>query len=128
MNGETVLIADDSELMCARLEEELLMLGVGTCIKALNGQEAVNAYKEQRPDMVFLDINMPVLDGLQTLQVLRALDHTAYVVMASGVSVVDKVKAAIKLGAKGFMVKPYSTAKIAEALRNFRHLRDKSAG
>jgi two-component system chemotaxis response regulator CheY len=76
---------------------------------------------------VFLDINMPVLDGLQTLQVLRSLDPTAWVVMASGVSLVDKVKAAIKLGAKGFMVKPYSTAKIADALKNFRHARDKGA-
>ena len=127
MNGETVLIADDSELMCARLEEELLALGVGNCIKAPNGQAAVNAYKEQRPDFVFLDINMPVLDGLQTLQVLRALDHTSYVVMASGDSAVEKVKAAIKLGARGFMVKPYSSAKIADAVRTFRHARDKGA-
>ena len=125
MNGETVLIADDSQLMCDRLEEELQSLGVGTCLKALNGQDAVNAYKEQRPDLVFLDINMPVLDGLQTLQVLRSLDPDAYIVMASGVSLVEKVKGAIKLGAKGFMVKPYSTAKIAEAMKNFRHARAK---
>jgi two-component system chemotaxis response regulator CheY len=123
MSGEKVLLADDSQLMLDRMEEELLSLGAGTCLKALNGQDAVNLYKEHRPDLVFLDINMPALDGMQTLQVLRAFDPECWVVMASGVSLIEKVKGAIKLGAKGFMVKPYSTAKIAEALRNFRQAR-----
>lgn len=120
MQSETVLIVDDSPLMCDRLEEELLELGVGSCIKVPNGQVAVRMYEKARPDLVFMDINMPVLDGLQALQALRTLDPDAYVVIASGVSHVDKVKAAIRLGARGYLVKPYNTGKIAEVVETFR--------
>lgn len=127
MLSETVLIADDSPLMCDRLEDELLELGVGTCVKVANGQAAVRAYEKQRADLVFMDINMPVLDGLQALEALRAMDPQAYVVIASGVSHVDKVKAAIRLGAKGYLVKPYSAGKIAEVIAQFRKERAAAA-
>jgi two-component system chemotaxis response regulator CheY len=60
------------------------------------------------------------MDGLQTLQIIKSLQPDAYVVIASGTSAVDKVKTAIKLGAKGFMVKPYNSEKLREVVRNFR--------
>lgn len=123
MDEETALIADDSLLMCDRLEEELIDLGISKCIKVQNGQEAFKVYQASAIDITFLDIGMPVMDGLQALQRIKSETPEAYVVIASGTSMVEKVKTAIKLGANGFMVKSYSTEKLREVVQNFRVLR-----
>ena len=63
---------------------------------------------------------MPGIDGLATLKLIKKLDPNAYVVMVTGAGTITNVKLALSLGAKGFIVKPFSQSKIEEAVVNFR--------
>jgi YesN/AraC family two-component response regulator len=69
-----------------------------------------------KPDIVFLDINLPDKDGLTILQELLDLGDHAYVIMVSGDSTFENVKESITLGAKGFIAKPFSGNKFLNAI------------
>ena len=86
---------------------------------ARNGEEALRKYVLSSHDLVFLDINMPRKSGLECLQELRAIDPEAFVVIVSGHSSIDNVRAASALGVNGFLVKPYSSQKVREVARNY---------
>ena len=103
----SVLVVDDSE----DLRELLTMLidrhapswqVVGT---ATHGREAVSAAVETRPDVVLLDVAMPVMDGMQALPLIREAVPTAVVVMLSGYPVATAGPPAIKAGAHGYLEK-----------------------
>lgn len=75
--------------------------------KASNGAEAVKLYQLHKPDLVILDIMMPVMDGLQALRIIMQLDRQAKVIMVSSMSGVgENTTEALKLGARGLISKP----------------------
>lgn len=108
----TVLIADDNALMRGLLASILREAGIYDVLNAANGLDVVEIYRESRPDIVFMDIQMPDKDGLAALKEIRELNSDAYVVMVSGFGRADNVKNAIDAGAKGFVVKPYKVNRI----------------
>ncbi len=116
---QIALVADDSVLLCNLLKESLLELGFSEVIVANNGKQAVQAYKMNKIDLTFLDLEMPILNGIETLKAIKTLDANAYVVIVSGTGTAASVKQAIALGAKGFVVKPCSPAKISEAVQKY---------
>jgi len=71
------------------------------------------------PHLVFLDIDMPGADGLSALKEIRSLDPQAYVVIVSGHGSLPKVQEALALGVAGFVVKPFSSKRIAEVLQKY---------
>lgn len=77
-------------------------------VLAKTGEEAVIEYVEHAPDIVFLDIHLPGLDGLETLHSLRCADPEAHVVMLSVDTVKANIVVATKRGAAGFLKKPFS--------------------
>lgn len=113
-----VLIVDDAAFM--RLRVANLLKGKGyTVIEASNGQEAIQKYSEEKPDVVLLDITMPVMDGLTALRELISFDPKANIVMCSALSQESTVIEAIKNGARDFVTKPFHPEKILAAVSKF---------
>lgn len=115
----TALIVDDVAEMRSLLKTTLLKVGVRNVAEADSAHTALARYRESRSNIVFLDINMPGESGISLLEVLKAEDKFAYVVMVSGDSTVENVKTSIGLGARGFVVKPYTLAKIEEVVKRY---------
>ena len=115
----TILIADDNALMRELLASVLRESGIYDVLRAANGIEVIEIYREKRPDIVFLDIQMPDPDGLATLSKIRELNAKAFVVMVSGYSSAENVKTAIDTGAKGFIVKPFSVNRVMGIINKY---------
>jgi two-component system nitrogen regulation response regulator NtrX len=112
-----VLIADDEKGIREALKQvlEYEEIEVQTCA---SGHEALRVYPEFRPHLVFLDVKMEGMDGLETLKRVRELDPHAQVVMISGHGTIQTAVEATQLGAYDFLEKPLDTDRILLTLRN----------
>lgn len=75
--------------------------------EAENGEEAIEQYARLKPDIVTMDITMPVMDGITALKGIMDIDENATVLMVSAMGQEHNVKQALLSGAKGFVVKPF---------------------
>ena len=121
MNG-TILVADDSMVVRAVLRRQLETDG-HTVVEAVNGEEAIDACREYHPDVVLLDVEMPVLDGHATLARLKAdpqLKDIPVVFLTGRVDTADVVNG-LRLGAHDYLRKPFEAnelmARVSAALR-----------
>ena len=112
-----VLLVDDIGMMRRVIREALEASGVAVAGEAAHGQEAVQLYSQVRPDIVIMDITMPVMDGIEALRRIRTLDPRATVIMCSSMSQQRYVMKAIQLGARDFIVKPFKTERIVSAVQ-----------
>ncbi len=110
------LIVDDSAF--ARFRLRRLMDSLDHCVstEAANGNEAISAYNRLRPDIVFMDIVMPGLEGVETVRRICEADPSARVIMISSVSYRDKIEEALAAGAKCFIPKPVTTEELKKAI------------
>ena len=115
--NELILIVDDEEGILVALANILRDEGFRT-IATTRGEEALELYRTQRPDAVFLDIWLPDRDGLETLQALRELDPGAAVIMMSGHGTSTTAVKAIKMGAQDYLEKPLSYDLTIDAVRS----------
>lgn len=113
------IVLDDEELARDVLATELKKYNAG-CVKVATANELFDALATQKPDILFLDIQMPEMDGHEILLKVKEKIPELYVVMVSGNSDIDNVKKAIELGANGFLVKPLNSNKLTECLETFR--------
>ncbi|HEY8346340.1 MAG TPA: response regulator [Symbiobacteriaceae bacterium] len=111
-----ILLVDDAAFMRMRCAKLLKEHGYEV-EEAENGQEALQKYQAVRPDLVLMDITMPVMDGITATRELRALDPNAKVVMVTALGQQAMVIEAIKAGAKDFVVKPFQPDKILGTVR-----------
>lgn len=102
----TVLICDDSPLIRKKLAEILSKVGVGKVIYAEDGEMAVEMFRTNSPDLVFMDIVMPKKSGIDALREIKEINGDAHVVMASTVGTQKNLINAIKAGAFEFLQKP----------------------
>ncbi len=107
-----ILICDDSKLMRRKLSQVLEKHFEVQIFEADNGQRAVELYESVRPGLVFMDIVMPVLDGVAALEAIRSIDREAQVVMSSSSGTKDKLKRALEAGAMEFIQKPWTDEQI----------------
>lgn len=121
-----VLIADDTPLLLDMLEKSLRNLGVQRILRAEDGELALARIGRYRPDMVFLDIDMPRRDGLSTLKELRGEFPDLFVCMLSAHSSVQNVRTALAAGASGFLVKPFQQTRLESVVNQF--LKQRLAG
>ncbi|QSG07046.1 chemotaxis protein CheY [Halapricum desulfuricans] len=112
-----VLIADDSEfmrnLLREILEEDHQIVG-----EVENGVEAVETYKEENPDLVMMDIVMPIRDGIEATDEIKSTDPEANVIMCTSVGQEEKMKEAVKAGADGYITKPFQKPSVMEAIED----------
>ena len=111
-----ILIVDDNDLMRTLLRgilrsEDCLVIG-----EAKNGVIALDFIEKTKPDVVFLDVVMPEMDGLETLQNIKRDNPEIIVVMITGNPSKENVQESIQGGASGFIIKPFNSAKVLETL------------
>ena len=112
LDDAKILISDDSILARKQLKDAILALGTPTFIETSNGQDAIDSYKREKPQLVFLDIVMPVKDGNAAIREIREFDPRAEIIIVSSVGTQAQLKAAIKAGAKDFVQKPLNPKQI----------------
>lgn len=112
-----VLVVDDLAFMREAITNTLENAGIVVSGEAPNGAEGIEAYLKLRPDVVLMDITMPVMDGLRALSGIKRRDPQASVVMCSALGQQRYVIRAIQLGARDFIVKPFRQERIVNAVR-----------
>ena len=118
-NSLKILICDDSMLMRKKLKDSLNLCGSFEYLEATDGQMAVDIYKEQNPDLVFMDIVMPVKDGITAVLEIKEFDKNAKVAMASSTGTKENLRKAIEAGAFEFIQKPWEQEQINKIVNNF---------
>jgi len=113
---KTAIIADDSKTMRELLKVILANQHVEVLAQATNGVQAVELSIEHRPDLLCLDIDMPGMNGLDALAAIRQKVTSTKVLMITGNSKRETVMSTYKLGAAGFILKPFDPDKIAEII------------
>lgn len=114
----TVLICDDSMFARKKLSMSISGFGVKAVYEAADGEEAVAKYKENKPDVVFMDIIMPKVTGLEALKQIVEIDPDAKIIMASSVGTQGHLKEALKAGAVDFLQKPIADEDAMKVLEN----------
>lgn len=114
-NGKILLVDDEAHVrkyigLIAR------QLGAPTLIEASNGREAVALYQSEKPDLVLLDVNMPVQDGIQTLKQISEIDSECVVVMMTSLASRQIIEQAASLGAANYIRKDTSKEAILSLL------------
>lgn len=111
-----ILICDDADFMRALIKDVLSKGGYEIAGEAVNGADAVEKYKTLKPDLVTMDIVMPVKSGIDALKEIIAYDANAKVVMCSALGQEILVMDAIEAGAKDFIVKPFTEENVLEVI------------
>ncbi len=122
-----VLIVDDQPGILSTLSSILEDEGYST-LSTESGEEALEIYQREQPDVVFLDIWLPDRDGLETLEAIRRVDSTAAVIMISGHGTTSTAVRAIKLGALDYIEKPLSYERVMKAVASALEQRRRPAG
>jgi two-component system, chemotaxis family, chemotaxis protein CheY len=111
-----ILIADDLSFMRMIQKEILTQRGYIIAGEASNGAEAVEKYRTLRPDLVILDITMPLMNGLEAMRKIFAIDPAARVIMCSALGQQNLIVEAIRAGVRDFIVKPFKSERILSAI------------
>lgn len=110
------VIADDSATMRLLLKAILERAAVAVVGEASDGKQAVELAAQHRPDIVCLDLDMPVMNGLEALQAIHAAAPAIKVMMITGNASRDAILQAGKAGARGYILKPFRPEKVTEAI------------
>ncbi len=111
-----VLIVDDTKFMRNILAGILKKKDLEIAGEAVNGRDAIEKYKELRPDIVTMDIIMPEIDGIQAVKEIMKFDPNAKILMCSAMGQQALVIEAIQAGAKDFVIKPFQPTRVLEAV------------
>ncbi len=111
-----ILIVDDSKMMRRNLVKILTDAGHEVVAQAEDGSEACAAYAENRPDLVTMDINMPVMDGIEAVKRIIVDFPEAIIIMISAHNEQSRVYEAIKCGAKNYIVKPIRSGTVVATI------------
>lgn len=114
-----ILITDDSILARKQLKDIISTLGSPVFVEATDGQNAIDKYKEEKPDLVFLDIVMPKKDGNAAIQEIMEFDSNANIIIASSVGTQSQLKKALEAGAKDFIQKPLDKDQVIRIVKKF---------
>jgi two-component system chemotaxis response regulator CheY len=114
--GKSVLVCDDAIFMRTMVGDILTQAGFEVVGEAESGLEAVERFRELRPDLVTMDIVMPDMGGIDAVREIVKIDPEARVLMCSAMGQQALVVEAIQAGAKDFVVKPFQPSRVLEAV------------
>ena len=115
--SNNILLVDDAAFMRMMLKDILTKNGYNVIGEAENGAQAVEKYKELKPNLVVMDITMPEMDGIEAAKAIKAEDGNALIIMCSAMGQQAMVIEAIQAGAKDFIVKPFQPDRVLEAVK-----------
>jgi two-component system chemotaxis response regulator CheY len=122
-----IMIVDDAAFMRKRIRNILTKEGYEIVAESSNGREAVDNYKQFKPELVTMDITMPEMDGISALQEIRSIDPMAMVIMVTAMGQQSMVIKAIKAGAKDFIVKPFEPERVITTIKKALMAREEQA-
>ena len=114
-----ILICDDSILSRRQMKNMLASITNCNIIEAENGEVAVQKYKKNKIDIVFLDLVMPVKDGITTATELKEYDSDVYMIVVSSVGTQQSIKKALSAGVKDFVQKPIDKTQLMRIVDAF---------
>ncbi|MBV2129437.1 response regulator transcription factor [Arsukibacterium indicum] len=117
----SALLVDDTSSVRDYLRQILAQLGITTIYEAADGATADQLFAHYHPQLVFLDIQLPDINGKVLLKRFKQLDEQTKVFMVSAYSSVENLKDAIAGGAKAFVVKPFSAKRICNLVQSLQH-------
>lgn len=115
-----VLVVDDAAFVRAMLKRIIEENGFVVAGEAENGEEALRSYRSVKPDVTIMDITMPLMDGIEATQKIRAIDPKAVIIIVSARGEKPMVLKAIEAGAADFIVKPFEVPRVIKTLNKFR--------
>ena len=113
----TVLVCDDAIFMRTMVSDILEKAGFEVLGQAESGLQAVEKYKQLKPDFVTMDIVMPEMGGIDAVREIKKHDPNAKILMCSAMGQQQLVDEAMQAGARGFVVKPFQPARVLEAVQ-----------
>ncbi|SEN32353.1 response regulator [Paenibacillus sp. OV219] len=112
-----ILVVDDAAFMRMMIRDILTKNGYEVVGEAQDGAQAIEKFKEFKPDLITMDITMPEMDGIAALKEIKKIDGNAKVIMCSAMGQQAMVIDAIQAGAKDFIVKPFQADRVIEAIK-----------
>lgn len=109
-----ILICDDAAFMRMMLKDIMKRIGYSEVYEAETGKKAIEKYIEFKPDLVFMDITMPEMDGIEALKKIIAHDKNAAVIMCAAIGQSPLAVETMKNGAKDVIFKPYNIERVKE--------------
>ena len=116
MSSRTVLVVDDLPFARKVLTEILVKAHYQVVGEAKNGKEAIQLYRELRPEIVTMDIVMPVMSGIDATRTIMKMDPDGKVIMVSAMNQESLVMEAVAAGAKDYVTKPFTADDIVKAV------------
>ncbi len=111
-----ILVVDDSLIMRKKLKMILKGGGHEVVADAANGISAIEEYEKFKPDLITMDITMPILDGVSAVKKLVSLYPEVKIIMISAINQQNSVFEAIESGAKHYIVKPINNEKVLKTI------------
>ncbi|WP_276352359.1 response regulator [Cohnella caldifontis] len=112
-----VLVVDDAAFMRMMLKSILVKGGHEVVGEAENGAVAVDQYAALKPDLVTMDITMPVMEGIEAVKKIVSSDPAAKIIMCSAMGQQGMIVQAIQAGARDFIVKPFQEERVLESIQ-----------
>ncbi len=113
-----VLLADDERHIRVLIKRMIKKLDVEFIWEAQNGGEAVEFYKEFKPDLTLLDINMPIKTGIEVLEEIKQFDPNAMVIILTSLANMEDIQRCASLGAAGYIRKDLDEDEMIEIIEN----------
>ena len=114
-----IMVCDDAQLTRRTLKNILENSGYQVIGEAVNGKDAVTKFRELKPDVVFMDIVMPEMDGIEAVRQIVSIDENVIIIMCSSLAQEKKVVTAVKAGARDFIVKPFTQERVLDAIQRY---------
>ncbi len=111
-----IMVVDDSTIIRKTLQIKLESMGHTVIASAKSGKEAVALYQEHLPDLVTMDITMPIMNGIEALKLIKKDFKDAKVIMVTSHGEEKLVMDAITSGARGYLLKPITEEKLSEVI------------
>lgn len=111
-----ILIVDDAKFMRMTLSNILKKANHEVVGEAENGKDAVQMYRELKPDLVTMDITMPEMSGIDAVKTIKSEFPAARIIMCSAMGQQKMVVEAIEMGAKDFLIKPFDEPRVLDAI------------
>lgn len=123
----SVMLVDDAAFLRMQLRHILEHLKYNVVIEAGNGQEAIRYNEIYKPDIIFMDITMPIMDGLEASEHILKQNPEANIIMCSALGHKELVVKTHKIGVRDFIVKPFQLERVQQALQKLEQATDEAS-
>lgn len=117
----SVLIVDDVAAVRSYISHILQQLGITSVLEAADGSSAESLFNQHQPQLVFLDIQLPDINGQQLLKKFKQQQQQTVIFMVSAFSSVENLQFAVENGARAFVIKPFTAQRINSLVRPLLH-------